>query len=59
MPLLVFGQDVEQNPTSSPCPPYARLQVLQRIGGAFKPGSAVIARSSANVEDLAGMSGEI
>ncbi|PRW57887.1 water chloroplastic isoform A [Chlorella sorokiniana] len=31
--------------------------VLQRISGAFKPGSAVIARSSANVEDLAGMSG--
>lgn len=36
----------------------ALLQVLQRISGAFKPGSAVIARSSANVEDLAGMSGE-
>lgn len=34
------------------------LQVLQQISGAFKPDmGAVIARSSANVEDLAGMSG--
>lgn len=31
--------------------------VLQQISGAFKPGATVIARSSANVEDLAGMSG--
>ena len=34
------------------------LQVLQQISGSFKPSmGAVIARSSANVEDLAGMSG--
>ncbi|KAL4852989.1 Phosphoglucan [Chlorella vulgaris] len=33
-------------------------QALQRVAGAFKPeGATVIVRSSANVEDLAGMSG--
>ncbi|KAL4433837.1 hypothetical protein ABPG75_000278 [Micractinium tetrahymenae] len=32
-------------------------QVLQQVSGTFKPGATVIARSSANVEDLAGMSG--
>jgi phosphoglucan,water dikinase len=30
---------------------------LQRLAGAFQPGATVIVRSSANVEDLAGMSG--
>ena len=35
------------------------LQALQQVAGAFKPGATVIARSSANVEDLAGMSGEV
>lgn len=34
------------------------VQVLQQVSGAFKPGCTVIARSSANVEDLAGLSGE-
>ncbi|PSC69113.1 water chloroplastic [Micractinium conductrix] len=32
-------------------------QALQQVSGAFKPGATVICRSSANVEDLAGMSG--
>lgn len=31
--------------------------ILMLLGGAFDPGSTVIVRSSANVEDLAGMSG--
>ena len=31
--------------------------ILLTLGGAFDPGSTVIARSSANVEDLAGLSG--
>ena len=34
------------------------LQLLQQMSGVFKPGATVIVRSSANVEDLAGMSGE-
>jgi phosphoglucan,water dikinase len=31
--------------------------ILLTLGGAFDPGSTIIVRSSANVEDLAGMSG--
>ena len=43
-----------------PPPPrnkHPTLQALQQVSGAFKPGATVICRSSANVEDLAGMSG--
>ena len=40
-----------------PPPPLLARQALQRVAGAFKPGATVIVRSSANVEDLAGMSG--